>query len=160
MNEKRGGEPHSDCLIEGLNAVIHDVNLVNLELSGHQFTWEGQRDTEGWMECRLDRELTTENWLNLFPMAKLYNLEGAPSDHSAILLVPRVLKQNARTYKFKFENAWTTEPMCETLVRDGWTCVQGIISRRKSKCAVINWPVEGKKLLETLQVALENVRRS
>lgn len=119
VNDKRGGDPYLECLIEGFNAAICDANLVDLELSGYQYTWERGRNTESWMECRFDRALTTEHWLNLFPMANLYNLEGASSDHSALLLVPQMLKQNAKTYKFKFENAWTTEPMCEILVREG-----------------------------------------
>ncbi|XP_074377350.1 uncharacterized protein LOC141718875 [Apium graveolens] len=143
-----GGEPYSDWLIEGFNAAIHDANLVDIELSGHQFTWERGQDTEGWMECRLDRALTTENWLNLFPMVKLYNLKGAPSDHSAILLVPRVLKHNARTYRFKFENAWTTEPMCETLVREGWTCVQGNNIQEKIKMCSDKLASWGKEITE------------
>ncbi|KAL8088671.1 hypothetical protein AgCh_038446 [Apium graveolens] len=72
------------------------------------------------MEIILDRALTNESWLNNFPMAKLHNLEGAPSDHSAILLVPQVLNRGARKYRFKFENAWLTEPMCEQLREIFW----------------------------------------
>ncbi|KAK1373805.1 hypothetical protein POM88_029998 [Heracleum sosnowskyi] len=78
-----------------------------------EFTWERGRDTDDWMEVRLDRALTTEVWLNMFPMAKLYNVEGTTSDHSPILLVPQVISKVITPYRFKFENASMTEPMCE-----------------------------------------------
>ncbi|XP_074323286.1 uncharacterized protein LOC141660221 [Apium graveolens] len=52
-----------------------------------RFTFERGRDTEGWMEIQLDRALTNGVRLPKFPMAKLYTLEGAGSDHSPILLI-------------------------------------------------------------------------
>ncbi|XP_074322731.1 uncharacterized protein LOC141659702 [Apium graveolens] len=100
--DKKGGEPYPDWLIKGFNEVIRDTNLVDLELTRHQFTWERGRDTDDWMEIRLDRALTNESWLNYFPLAKLYNLDGAPSDHSVILLVPQILNRKPKVYRFKF----------------------------------------------------------
>ncbi|KAK1378351.1 hypothetical protein POM88_025095 [Heracleum sosnowskyi] len=58
------------------------------ELYGHPFTWERGRDTDSWLEIHLDRAMATKTWFDLFPTAKLYNLEGSPSDHSAISLEP------------------------------------------------------------------------
>ncbi|XP_074373582.1 uncharacterized protein LOC141713919 [Apium graveolens] len=60
-----------------------------MEMVGHPFTWERGRDTENWMKIRLDRALTNTDWLNMFPMAKLYNLESTSNDHSPNLLVPQ-----------------------------------------------------------------------
>ncbi|KAK1357831.1 hypothetical protein POM88_051087 [Heracleum sosnowskyi] len=62
---------------------------------GHQYTWEKGRGTNAWMEVRLDRVLTNEEWLKLFPLAKLHNTEGAPSDHSLIVLVPKRVAADA-----------------------------------------------------------------
>ncbi|XP_074378269.1 uncharacterized protein LOC141719789 [Apium graveolens] len=100
------------------------------------------------MEVRLDRVLTDENWLNNFPMAKLYNLEGAPSDHSAILLNPQVINRRARVHRFRFENAWLTEPMYEQLVREGWiegqeSNVQEKIKRCSNKLATWGKEITG-----------------
>ncbi|XP_074376795.1 uncharacterized protein LOC141718311 [Apium graveolens] len=124
----------------------HDVHLTELELTGHQFTWERGRDIDGWMEIRLDRALINENWLNNFPMAKLYNLEGAPSDHSAILLVPHVLNCSARAYRLKFENVWLTEPMCEQLVHEGWINSQGQGIQEKIKICSDKLTIWGKEI--------------
>ncbi|XP_074355881.1 uncharacterized protein LOC141695541 [Apium graveolens] len=38
--DKRGGEPYPEWLINGYNEAVHDAILVDLELLGHPFTWE------------------------------------------------------------------------------------------------------------------------
>ncbi|XP_074359807.1 uncharacterized protein LOC141699903 [Apium graveolens] len=119
--DKTGGPQYPSWLIDGFNEALQDAGLIDMELVGHQYTWERGRDTDDWMEVRLDRALTTEVWLNMFPMAKLYNLEGTTNDHSPILLVPQVISKVKAPYRFKFENAWMIKPMCEVIVRDGWS---------------------------------------
>lgn len=91
-----------------------------MNLVGHQYTWERGRGTEDWTEVRLDRALTNASWLNLFPLAKLYNLEGSTSYHSPLLLNPRQKTISNYQRRFRFENAWLTEPMCEQLIKDVW----------------------------------------
>ncbi|KAL8093146.1 hypothetical protein AgCh_035147 [Apium graveolens] len=39
---------------------VEDAGLIDIELVEHQYTWERGRDTDDWMEVRLDRALTTE----------------------------------------------------------------------------------------------------
>lgn len=85
-NDKRGGAQYPNHLIEGFTESILDAGLTDMPLEGHQFTWEKGRNTDNWMETRLDRALVNTGWLNLFPVAKLYNMEGSPSDHSPIHL--------------------------------------------------------------------------
>ena len=72
------------------------------------------------MKIRLDRALTSILWLQYFPVAKLYNLKGAASDHSPIFLVPQQVYKRNTPYKFRFENAWLLDPMCAQLVKDNW----------------------------------------
>ncbi|XP_074347635.1 uncharacterized protein LOC141686501 [Apium graveolens] len=120
QQDKHGGAPYPNWLVEGFREVLMETGLIDMELTGHQFTWERGRGTSAWIEVRLDRALTTAGWLNIFPLAKLYNLEGASSDHNPILLVPEVVEKRADTVKFRFENAWLTEPMCKQLVIEGW----------------------------------------
>lgn len=103
-----------------LHDALHDTGLIDMDLVGHQFTWERGRGTPDFTEVRLDRVLTSTAWLNLFPLAKPYNLEGASSDHSPIFLVPQQIVKTGSSYRFRFENAWLTDPMCEQLVKDGW----------------------------------------
>lgn len=56
----------------------------------------------------------------MFPMAKVYNLEGSPSYHSPLLLIPEQQGIGNKKKQFRFENAWLTEPMCYQLIRDCW----------------------------------------
>lgn len=116
--DTRGGAPYPTWLVEGFNEALSDTGLIDMELMGHQYAWERGRGTPEWQEVRLDRALTTEEWLTLFPLAKLYNLEGSESDHSPFLLLPRKPEQKQGNTKFRFENAWLLEPICTHLVKD------------------------------------------
>lgn len=84
-------------LLGVFNDMLVDTGLKNMELSGHQYTWKNWRDTEAWMEIGLDRALANNSRFYLYPLAKLYNLEGSPSDHSLIFQDPK--KNNCRTGK-------------------------------------------------------------
>ncbi|KAL8091605.1 hypothetical protein AgCh_034018 [Apium graveolens] len=118
--DKKGGAAYPQSLIDGFNAVLEDTGLQDMDLHGHQFTWERGRNTENWLEIRLDRALVTHNWFDLFPMAKLYTMEGSPSDHCPIYLEPKVNQRWQRKKRFRFENAWLTEPLCMQIVKDNW----------------------------------------
>ncbi|XP_074324303.1 uncharacterized protein LOC141661216 [Apium graveolens] len=86
QTNKKGGAHYPQWLLDGFNDTLEDVGLKDIDLYGHPFTWERGRDTDSFLEIRLDRAMATTNWFDLFPYAKLYNLEGSPSDHSAISL--------------------------------------------------------------------------
>lgn len=137
LNDKIGRAPYPNWLIEGFNEAIQDAGLRGMDLVGHQYTWEKGRDTPDWMEVRLDRAMTTDDWLLSFPMAKLYNLEGSTSDHSAIFLAVQSQTQRPGIFRFKFENTWLTEPMCEQLVKDGWAGDMSLsIQQKVQACSV------------------------
>ncbi|KAK1383484.1 hypothetical protein POM88_021219 [Heracleum sosnowskyi] len=86
--DKKGGPPYPTTLIDGFNECLREADLHDLDLTGHQFTWERGKNTQHWTEIRLDRVLANSEWLNIFSLAKVYNLEGSPSDHSPLLLCP------------------------------------------------------------------------
>lgn len=73
--EKKSVLPYPNYLIEGFNSCLQDVNLHDLDITGHQFTWERGRNTNHWIEIRLDRVLGNPQWLSMFDMAKVYNIE-------------------------------------------------------------------------------------
>lgn len=118
--DKKGGASYPQWLLDGFNEVLEETGLTDLELYGHQYTWEKGRGTGSWMKICLDRALTSNLWLDLFSLAKLYNLEGTPSDHSPIFLVPLIKNAGPSKKRFRFENAWLTEPLCKHIVRDNW----------------------------------------
>lgn len=73
-------------------------------------------------------------------------MEGAPSDHSAILLVPLVYNKSVRKHRFKFENAWLTEPMCTQIIKDGWQGNQEATIQDKIKSCSEKLAVWGKEI--------------
>lgn len=84
--DKRGGNPYPNWLLEGFQRAVDDCGLLDLDLIGYQYTWERGRGTDGWIEVRLDREMTTVDWVGRFRLARLFNLQVSLSDHCAIYL--------------------------------------------------------------------------
>lgn len=120
QRDKKGGEQYPGWLIEGFTEVVAELQLIDMDLIGHQLTWERGREKSYWIEVRLDRVLTNQEWLFMFPGAKLYNMEGSNSDHSPIMLIPRKGGGGKVKRKFQFENVWLLEPMCQLIVEDNW----------------------------------------
>lgn len=156
---KRGGAQYPRWLIEGFNEVITETGLHDMELVGHQYTWERGRGTEDWMEIRLDIALTNASWLELFPVAKLYNLEGSTLDHNPLLLVPQQKVKNNRPHRFRFENAWLTEPMCEQLIRDSWTEGTSLEIQQKVKRCGEKLLVWGKELTNNFSGCIKDCKK-
>ncbi|XP_074342671.1 uncharacterized protein LOC141680306 [Apium graveolens] len=142
--DKKSGSLYPNWLIEGFNKVLMDTSLIDMELVGHQFTWERGRGTKQWMEVRMDRALTIVSWLQMFPFAKLYNLKGSPSDHSPIPMLPNIVNKNVKRRIFHFKNEWLTEPMCRSLVAGKWengdTDIQSKVKRYSEK--LDEWGIE------------------
>lgn len=76
-----------------------------MNIVGQQFTWEKGASTDNYMQVRLDRALSSNTWLQVFPVAKLYNLEGyevTESDHCPIYLVPQHVCKINMAHRFRF----------------------------------------------------------
>lgn len=96
QEDKKGGALYPTRLLDGFNETLTVTGLTDLDLYGHQYTFERGRGTETWLEIRLDRALANKNWLDLFPRAKLYNIEGRLQ-----ITVPYfwMLKEEAQVFK-------------------------------------------------------------
>lgn len=84
--DKRGGRRYLEWLVQGFNEAITDCNLVDMDLIGYAYTWEKAKGTSDWMELRLDRALATQQWLDIYNAAALFNIEISTSDHTPIFL--------------------------------------------------------------------------
>lgn len=107
-------------LIQGFQRVIDDCDLKDMELHGYPFTWKRGRGTDLWIKIRLDRALVTSSWSEIFQTTKLANLEVTTSDHCPIFLVPEVERMAINSKRFRLENAWLCEPMCQKIVEKAW----------------------------------------
>lgn len=118
--DKQGGRPYPQYLIQGFRDVVEECNLMDMDLIGYPFTWERVTETSERIEVRLDRALISADFLNIFKDAKLLNLEVTTSDHCPILLETHKVNIVAQEKRFRFENAWLREPMCQKVVEDVW----------------------------------------
>ncbi|XP_062114673.1 uncharacterized protein LOC133825790 [Humulus lupulus] len=140
--DKRGGRPYPSWLINGFQETLLECSLVDMDLVGHQFTWERGRGSYNWVEVRLDRALVSESWLSLFVNARLHNLGPSISDHAPLWLSLDFGKRTPYTYRFRFENAWARDPLCRQIVQDGWGIPHSFSLTRKIKCcstALAEW---------------------
>ncbi|XP_062088747.1 uncharacterized protein LOC133795307 [Humulus lupulus] len=123
--DKRGGLPYPNWLVQGFQDVIQECGLHDINLIGYQFTWEASRGTDRWIEVRLDRGLANQKWLDFFPLAKLFNLEVSSSDHCPLLLDPCYRQRVFLHRGFKFENAWIRELLCQQIIENSWNSCRG-----------------------------------
>jgi hypothetical protein len=84
-------------------SVIDDLQLDELHLSGHLFTWSSGRD-EPTLE-RLDRAFATVEWLEQYPDHHLRCLSSGCSDHAPLLLV--LNSEPWARPRFRFDLYWT-----------------------------------------------------
>lgn len=104
-----------------------DVNgLRNMGSSGHAFTWSNRR-TEGHIEEKLDRCVSTEEWCDLFQMAVVENIVWDGSDHYPIMLLLRGANEEGirrnRTEDnrlFRFEATWVHHENFDEKIRNIW----------------------------------------
>lgn len=84
----------------------------------------------------MDRALVSSRFMNQFSEAKLTNMEISTSDHSPLLLEPKVAISIIQVKRFKFENAWLREPMCRHIVKEPWQMYQYLSFQEKiEKCS-------------------------
>ncbi|XP_074356168.1 uncharacterized protein LOC141695859 [Apium graveolens] len=132
--DKRCGVLYPQWLLDGFNEVLTETGLKDLDLYGHQYTWERGRNTTTLLEIRLDRAMANSSWFDLFPLTKLYNLEGSPSNHSPIFMEPVSRQKGNYRKKFHFENAWLMEPLCMQIIRDNWLDNTSNIVQKVEQC--------------------------
>ena len=65
--------------------------------------------------------LANKEWMDLFPIAKLYHLTSSASDYSplSLHLVPKKKKKKIRK-SFRFESMWLKGNRCEEIVKAAW----------------------------------------
>ncbi|XP_043809037.1 uncharacterized protein LOC110606249 [Manihot esculenta] len=89
-------------------------------MTGYPFTWEHGRNSDGWVESRLDRVFTNVQWRTRFSNFTAEVLGFSTSDHLPILLAVKCFVDQHHAHRFRFENTWLREAGCRTLISDIW----------------------------------------
>ncbi|KAG8641041.1 hypothetical protein MANES_13G098251v8 [Manihot esculenta] len=89
-------------------------------MTGYPFTWEHGRNSDGWVESRLDRVFTNVQWRTRFSNSTAEVLGFSTLDHLPILLAVKCFVDQHHAHRFRFENTWLREAGCRTLISDIW----------------------------------------
>ncbi|XP_026396278.1 uncharacterized protein LOC113290908 [Papaver somniferum] len=119
QEEKKGCRPFDRGEADVFNNLITDMNLQDLGFSGYPFTWCNQRTDNSRVEERLDRSLSNELWMELFPKSSIQHLIDRGSDHG-----PIILKTNPNwkdgAYPLKYFGPWMEHPDCSRIIKEAW----------------------------------------
>jgi exonuclease III len=100
------------------NAVIDFLDLREIEMSGHKYTWANSRRVPTYE--KLDRVLVSTEWEQNFPLATVDALSRDISDHTPLLLSTGNDPKDRKTYPFRFELGWLLKDGFFELVSDVW----------------------------------------
>ncbi|XP_074287883.1 uncharacterized protein LOC141613047 [Silene latifolia] len=117
--------------------VVDEIGFRDLTFEGYEFTYDNGQDGENNRQCRLDRAMIIEGWLNMFPYARLIHLYREWSDHAPIKMVLDGRTGNAEFTgnRYRFEQIWVGEEGCEEAIRKEWGLCEAKIVDTISNCA-------------------------
>lgn len=102
---------------------MEECGLQDLGFSGYPFTWSNERRGLDQIQCRLDRAVATENFINTFSPLQVSHLPRFGSDHSVLKICLEVQSQpneKKKQHLFRFEECWTMDGKCEDMIKKIW----------------------------------------
>lgn len=117
--EKRGGGDFGSTSHNEFVSFVNHNGLVDLGFNGNAFTWDNRRHGRANIKERLDRGLTNQDWVHIFPNAFIKHLPAAASNHNPILL------STGSNYfhspkPFQFEAFWVRDLSSHIVVAIAW----------------------------------------
>jgi hypothetical protein len=122
--EKQGGVARTQGQLEFGREAVADCSLMDLGFEGYPLTWSNGRHDADNIQCRLDRAMSTEGFMNRFSPIHVLHLPRYGSDHAALIITleaPSQNEQRRRKHLFRFEQSWITNVRCEPLIRACWS---------------------------------------
>ncbi|GLT96557.1 hypothetical protein SLE2022_141700 [Rubroshorea leprosula] len=122
MKKWGGGDAQPEWLLVGFNDAIEACSLTELRMVGGSFTWQ-----RGEIHGKLDRGLATTRWHDSFPHAIVKLLPPLASDHKPlwISIDGRRDRRNRHRKRFRFEEMWLRDNICQKVVQASWKSIEG-----------------------------------
>ncbi|MCI22919.1 hypothetical protein A2U01_0044097, partial [Trifolium medium] len=102
--------------------------LTDLGFIGHPFTWTNGREGDENIQCRLDRAMATEGFINRYTPINVNHLGRFRPDHAAVAVCLEANPADDRrkiVYVFRFEEVWSKNDRCENLIQQNWARTGG-----------------------------------
>ncbi|KAK9030409.1 hypothetical protein V6N11_031836 [Hibiscus sabdariffa] len=145
QEEKIGGAPFNPSDARHFYEFVDSLGLLELPISGGNFTWSNHRSDEDSILEKLDRALCSFEWSSLFPKAIGVLDVAMGSDHAPIIILSQGMMKKYKK-EFKFESKWLLEDECTSTVQKSWDPIsQPRISHRfgsklrRTKYSLIKW---------------------
>jgi hypothetical protein len=100
------------------NAIIENLNLREIAMSGRQFTWASKRETPTFENFY--RVLASVEWEQKFPLVSVRALTRSGSDHTPLLIDVGIQTHVGNKARFAFELAWLEQDGFYELVAAEW----------------------------------------
>jgi exonuclease III len=100
------------------NAIIENLNLREIAMSGRQYTWASRRETPTYE--KLDRVLASAEWEENFPLVTVRALSRSGSDHTPLLIDAGIHAHIGKKSRFSFELSWLEQEGFYELIAREW----------------------------------------
>lgn len=95
-------------------------SLIEVELTGGEYTWEKSKGTSSWVRERLDRCFANDSWWSKFSLSTLTVFHVIVSDHDPIKLDLLNTSISKKNFRFRFENTWLKKPNFHSEISKYW----------------------------------------
>ncbi|CAM8916564.1 unnamed protein product [Rhodiola kirilowii] len=105
--------------MERFRQVLMDCGLMDLGFKGSMFTYSNKRQGLDEIQCRLDRAVVDDLWVQKYPKSVIQHLVSHHSDHCPILLNIDE-GEMVQERQFRFESMWMRDSGLVDIVNKSW----------------------------------------
>lgn len=122
-NEQIGGQGRTYRQMEGFREAVECCGFSDLGYIGLSYTWDNKQEDGSNIKVRLDRGLANPDFLNLFPVIKVWHAQTSESDHCCLVLecLQEVRSRRRRKRALWYENIWRRDPSYTHMVEAAWS---------------------------------------
>lgn len=147
QSEKQGGAERAEKEGKEFKQLVLNWGLWEVKYQGDFLSWAGRR-SNALVQCRLDRSLANQEWLNVFPQATTFYLKRICSDHSLILTSLDGHKMKYRS-SFRYDHRCVKREGFVAVVEQSWKSYgsgQASLTDKISDCrkAILSWKRQAK----------------
>ena len=119
-HEKLGGRHRPSRQMEDFRDVLDGCRFQDLGFSGNKFTWcNGHGDGHTVWE-RLDRAVSSAEWLSMFLASKVVHMESGTSGHKLIIIYLAGIPKRVNK-PWRFEQMWIRDEGCRGVIEEAWS---------------------------------------